>query len=216
MDSLGDGYTEEDICSVLIGKRKHVQRQQSNILIDIDSKLRMNKTIAKVRNLKQMAQTINYLREHRLLDLAELQKKTSDVTAKYHELSERIKSAEARMKEIGEMKAQIIAYMKTREVYDGYRKSGYSRTYYTEHESEILLHKAAQKAFDEWNLKKLPTVKNLNAEYMDLVKQKKALYAEYSAVRSEMRELLIHKCNVERILGIDENEAKKQTEQERD
>ena len=105
--------------------------------------------------------------------------------------------------------------MKTREVYDGYRKSGYSWAYYAEHESEILLHKAAQKAFDEWNLKKLPTVKSLNAEYMDLVKQKKALYVEYSSVRSEMRELLIHKSNVEKILGTDETEAKKQTEHER-
>ena len=215
MGSLGDGYTEEDIRAVLLGKRKHVQRQRSNLLIEIDSKLRMNKTTAKIRNLKQMAQTINYLREHGLLDLAELQRKTADVTAKYHELSDKIKSAEARMNEIGEMKTQIIAYMKTREVYDGYRKSGYSRAYYTEHEREILLHKAAKKAFDEWNLKKLPTMKSLNAEYMDLVKQKKALYAEYSAVRSEMRELLIHKSNVEKILGIDETEAKKQTEQER-
>ena len=215
MDSLGDGYTEEDIRAVLLGKRKHVQRQRSNLLIEIDSKLRMNKTTAKVRNLKQMAQTINYLREHGLLDLAELQRKTANVTKKYHELSERIKSAEARMKTISEMKTQIIAYMKTREVYDGYRKSGYSRAYYTEHEREILLHRAAKKAFDEWNLKKLPTVQSLNAEYTDLVKQKKTLYAEYSAVRSEMRELLIHKSNVERILGIDENEAKKQTEQER-
>lgn len=215
LDSLGDGYTEENIRAVLLGKRKHVQRQRSNLLIDIDSKLRMNKTTAKVRNLKQMAQTINYLREHGLLDLAELQKKTADVTAKYHELSDKIKSAEARMKTISEMKTQIIAYMKTREVYDGYRKSGYSRAYYTEHEREILLHRAAKKAFDEWNLKKLPTVKSLNAEYTDLVKQKKTLYAEYSAVRSEMRELLIHKSNVEKILGIDETEAKKQTEQER-
>ena len=180
-----------------------------------DSKLRMNKTTAKVRNLKQMAQTINYLREHGLLDLAELQRKTADITAKYHDLSERIKSMETRMKEIGEMKTQIIAYMKTREVYDGYKKSGYSMAYYTEHEGEILLHKAARKAFDEWNLRKLPTMKNLNAEYTELVRQKKTLYAEYSAVRSEMRELLIHKCNVEKILGIDENEAKKQTEQER-
>ena len=219
LDSLGDGYTEEDIRAVLIGKRKHVQRKQSNrnsLLIDIDSKLRMNKKTAKVRNLKQMAQTINYLREHGLLDLAELQRKTADVTAKYHELSDKIKSAEARMKEIGEMKAQIIAYMRTHEVYDSYKKSGYSRTYYTEHEGEILKHKAAKKAFDEWNLRKLPTVKNLNAEYTDLVKQKKTLYAEYSAVRSEMRELLIHKSNVEKILGIGENEAKKQTEHERD
>lgn len=106
--------------------------------------------------------------------------------------------------------------MKTREVYDGYRKSGYSWAYYAEHESEILLHKAAKKAFDEWNLRKLLSVKNLNAEYMDLVKQKKALYVEYSAVRSEMRELLIHKSNVERILGTDETAEKKQTEHERD
>ena len=218
MDSLGEGYTEEDIRAVLLGKRKHVQRQRSNrntLLIDIDSKIRMNQTTAKIRNLKQMAQTINYLREHGLLDLAELQRKTADITAKYHDLSERIKSMETRMKAIGEMKTQIIAYMRTREVYDGYRKSGYSRAYYAEYESEILLHKAAKKAFDEWNLRKLPTVKNLNAEYTDLVKQKKTLYAEYSAVRSEMRELLIHKCNVEKILGIDENEAKKQTEHER-
>ena len=215
LDSLGDGYTEEDIRAVLIGKRKHVQRKSSNLLIDIDSKLRMNKTTAKIRNLKQMAQTINYLREHGLLDLVELHEKTADITAKYHELSDKIKSAETRMKEIGEMKAQIIAYMRTREVYDGYRKSGYSRAYYAEYESEILLHKAAKKAFDEWNLKKLPTMKSLNAEYMELVRQKKALYAEYSSVRSEMRELLIHKSNVEKILGIDENEEKKQTEQER-
>ena len=215
MDSLGDGYTEEDIRAVLLGKRKHVQRQRSNLLIEIDSKLRMNKTTAKVRNLKQMAQTINYLREHGLLDLAELQRKTADVTAKYHELSDKIKLAEARMKEIGEMKTQIIAYMRTREVYDCYRKSGYSRAYYTEHEGEILLHKAAKKAFDEWDLKKLPTVKSLNAEYMELVRQKKTLYAEYSAVRSEMRELLIHKSNVEKILGVDETEEKKQAEQER-
>ena len=215
MDSLGDGYTEEDIRAVLLGKRKHVQRQRSNLLIEIDSKLRMNKTTAKVRNLKQMAQTINYLREHGLLDLAELQRKMADITAKYHDLSERIKSMETRMKAIGEMKTQIIAYMRTREVYDGYRKSGYSRAYYAEYESEILLHKAAKKAFDEWNLRKLPPVKSLNAEYTDLVKQKKTLYAEYSSVRSEMRELLIHKSNVEKILGIDENEEKKQTEQER-
>ena len=122
-------------------------------VIDIDSNLRMNKTTAKARNLKQMAQMINYLREHGLLDLAELQKKTADVTAKYHELSEGIKSAEARMNEIGEMKTQIIAYMKTREVYDGYRKSGYSRAYYTEHEREILLHRAAKKRLTSGILK---------------------------------------------------------------
>ena len=68
----------------------------------------MNKTTVKARNLKQMAQMINYLREHGLFDLTELQKKTADVTVKYHELSEKIKSAEARMKEISETKTHKV------------------------------------------------------------------------------------------------------------
>ena len=228
MDSLGDGYTEEDIQAIIAGTKQLVQRrhrdilvpEKNSLLIDIEAKLSEGKgggyeRWAKVHNLKQMAQTINYLREHGLLNIAELQKRTNDVTSKYHELSDEIKSAEARLKEIVELKTQIINFARTREVYAAYKKSGYSKDFLAEHETEILLHKAAKKAFDDLKLQKLPTIKSLNDEFAELVNHKKSLYAEYSSARDEMRELQIHKSNVDKILGIDENITEKKPGHER-
>ena len=126
-----------------------------------------------------------------------------------------LKCAEARIKEISELKTQIINFAKTREVYAAYKKSGYSKDFLTGHETEILLHIAAKKSFDELNLQKLPTIKSLNDEFMELVTEKKNLYHEYTSVRDEMRELLIHKSNVEKILGTDESTTEKKTEHER-
>ena len=228
MDSLGDGYAEEDIRAIIAGKKHIVQRrhrdilapEKNSLLIDIEAKLSEGKGSgyerwAKVHNLKQMAQTINYLREHGLLDLNELKKRTSDIMSKYHELSDKIKRAETRIKEISELKTQIINFAKTREVYAAYKKSGYSKDFLAGHETEILLHKTAKKSFDELNIRKLPTIKSLNDEFVELVTEKKNLYHDYTSVRDEMRELLIHKSNVEKILGTGESTTEKKTEHER-
>ena len=51
-----------------------------------------------------MAQTLNYLTEHKLLDYADLTARASEVTAQYRELSEKIKVAEKRMAETAVMK----------------------------------------------------------------------------------------------------------------
>ena len=228
MDSLGDGYTEEDIRAIIAGTKQFVQRrhrdilvpEKNSLLIDIEAKLNEGKGSgyerwAKVHSLKQMAQTINYLREHGLLNIAELQKRTTDITSKYHELSDKIKLAEARIKGITELKTQIINFAKTREVYAAYKKSGYSKDFLGGHETEILLHKTAKKSFDELNFQKLPTIKSLNDEFSELAAEKKKLYHDYTSVRDEMRELLIHKSNVEKILGTDESTTEKKTEHER-
>ena len=228
LDSLGDGYTEADLRAVLSGEKEHSPKKRKNIhtppkntlLIDIEAKLREGKgggyeRWAKVHNLKQMAQTVNYLREHGLLDYDELKKKSSDAAARFNVLSEQIKTAEKRMAEIAVLKTHIINYSKTRDVYTAYRKSGYSKKYLAEHESDIILHKVAKKAFDDLGLKKLPTVKGLQTEYAELLTQKKAAYGEYRTARDEMKELLIHKANVEQILGKEPENEEKKNEHER-
>ena len=43
-------------------------------------------------------------------------------------------------------------------------------------------------------------------EYAKLLSEKKAAYAEYRHSRDEMRELLLHKQNVDRMLGKNERE----------
>lgn len=84
-----------------------------------------------------------------------------------------------------------------------YRKAGYSRKFLAEHESQIALHKAAKKYFDEQGIQKMPSVKSLNTEYAVLMSEKKATYAEYRKVREDMKELLTAKVNIDRILELD-------------
>jgi len=57
-------------------------------------------------------------------------------------------------------------------------------------------------------VKKLPKVKELQAEYAELLADKKKTYAEYRRSREEMRELLTAKANVDRLLKMDEEQAK--------
>ena len=127
-------------------------------------------------------------------------------TARHNELSAKIKAAEKRMAEIAVLRTHIINYAKTRDTYVAYRKAGYSKKFREEHEEEILLHQAAKEAFNELNVKKLPTVKALQAEYATLLADKKKAYGEYRQARTEMRELLTVKNNVDRVLSMDESE----------
>ena len=94
-------------------------------------------------------------------------------------------------------------------------KSKQTEKYYAGHEAEILLHKAAKKAFDELGVKKLPTKAELDGNYAKLISEKKAAYAEYHLVRNEMKELLTIKANVDLILGVEPEEVKRETSQER-
>ncbi|NLX26234.1 MAG: relaxase/mobilization nuclease domain-containing protein, partial [Lentisphaerae bacterium] len=152
LDTLGSGYSEAELRSVLSGEKAHkprekiiqlAQKKQVNLLVDIQSKLRAGKGVgyerwAKVFNLKQMAQTVNYLTEHGLTKYDTLAAKTALATARYNELSAQIKMAEKKLAEIAVLKTQIVNYAKTRDTYVAYRKAGYSKKFLTEHESDIL------------------------------------------------------------------------------
>lgn len=141
-----------------------------------------------------------YLAEHQdepVGRIEEMQERVDAATAHYHELGDSIKASEKRLAEIAVLKAHIINYAKTRPVYDAYRKSGYSKKFLEAHREQITLHKAAKAAFDEASLKKLPKVKELDAEYATLLSQKKAAYPAYRKARDEMQELKKAQKNVE-------------------
>ena len=162
-----------------------------------------------------MSKTLLFLQEQKIGSAEELRERAAAATERYHAMGDSIKAAEARLTEIAVLKTHIANYAKTRDVYAGYRKAGYSKKYLAEHEGDILLHKAAKNAFDELGVKKLPTVKSLQEEYAKLLAEKKAAYAEYRRSRDEMRELLLHKQNVDRMLGKNEREEEKKKEHDR-
>ena len=231
LDSIGPGYSAAELRAVIAGERAHTPRQEkktapekhrreNQLLIDMQAKLREGKGAgythwARHFNLKQMAQTMNYLQEHGLTDYNVLSQKAAAASARFSALSAEIKAAEKRMVEIAVMRTQIINYARTRDTYAAYRKAGYSKKFKTEHEADILLHQAAKKYFNEQGLKKLPSVKSLQTEYAELLAKKKAAYADYREARNEMQELVTAKANVERILGkTPEREARTGPEKE--
>jgi len=112
--SLGEGYSEEELRSAILGKTVHTPKvkrpyrknpDKINLLVDIQARLQAGKgpgyeRWAKVFNLKQMAQTINFLTENNITDYEKLVEKTKAATDRYHELSQQIKDLEKRMAEI--------------------------------------------------------------------------------------------------------------------
>ena len=229
MDTLGAGYSPDELQAIITGTRTHTPRKRSvldtpakpsgSLLIDIQAKLQEGKGAgyakwAKSFNLKQMSQTMIYLEENGLLDLDTLNEQAAAASATYHDLSKKIKSAELRMTEIKILQQHIVNYSKTRNVYVGYRKAGYSKKYLAEHEADILLHKAAKKYFDDLGLEKLPTYQSLQNEYAELMTQKKSMYSDYKKAQENMRELQTAKANVDRILNMEIPESEKEKEAE--
>ena len=211
--TLGIGYGEDEIKAVLEGEAEHcprkkhpVQEQKFQMLVDIQAKLAEGKgdgyaRWAKRYNLKEMSKTLIFLQENKTGSMDEMEEQVRAATMRYHELGDSIKAAEKRMGEIAVLRAHIVNYAKTRDVYAAYRKAGYSKKFLEAHREEIELHKAAKAAFDEADLKKLPKVKDLNVEYSELLSQKKAAYPEYRKAKEEMQELVRAQKNVERFFA---------------
>ena len=220
--TLGAGYSEDEIKAVLEGKAKHQPYQKQppkeqpfHLLVDIQAKLSEGKDEgyarwAKRYNLKEMSKTMIFLQDNKIGSIEEMQERVDAATARYHELGDSIKAAEARMTEIAVLRTHIVNYARTRPVYDAYRKAGYSKSFLDAHREEITLHKAAKAAFDEAGLKKLPKAKDLSIEYAALLKKKKEAYPDYRKARDEMQELMKAQKNVEMFFAEEKDTAEKE------
>ena len=223
LHTLGEGYSESELRAVIGGSSTHTprgKRGRASLLIDIEAKLAAGKgggyeRWAKVFNVKQMAKTLLFLQERGIKSRAELTARADAASEKLSAAKERIAELDARIAEVNELRGQIIAYAKTREVFAEYKASRYSRKFYDAHEAEIEQHRAAKRCFNEHGIEKLPKVKNLSAEFSALVAEKRTAYAEYRAIRDEHRELLVHRHNVEMFLGEEKSSDARRARDER-
>ena len=220
--TLGTGYGEDEIKAVLEGRAKHQPYQKQppkeqpfQLLVDIQGKMAEGKSVGYKKwatkfNLKEMSKTLLFLQEQKISSADELRERAAAATEHYHAMGDSIKAAETRLAEIAVLKTHIINYAKTRPAYDAYRKSGYSKKFLEAHREEITLHKAAKAAFDEAGMKKLPKVKELDAEYAELLIKKKAAYPDYRKARDEMQELMKAQKNVELFFAEDKSNLRPQ------
>lgn len=231
--SLGEGYSVEALDAAITGKKfergskpkaKRVSQQphekKLSLLIDIQSKISEGKgngyvRWAKVFNLKQMAQAMCLLQENGIDSFDELSARTDAAVKRFNDLGDSIKTKEARLQEIAELKTHIINYAKTKDVYADYKKSGYNKKFLEEHREGLTLHKAAKDAFNKLGVKKLPRVKDLTAEYSQILSEKKADYAEYQKAKKQMQEYLIAQKVTAVVLDREQELQRKKEQQNR-
>ena len=223
-DSLSEDYTETAIIERISGNRIVAQKEEQpapNLLIDIQARLQQAHSPgyerwASVFNLKEMAKTLNFLQEHGLLDYADLESACNAAAQKYHDLADRTKANSTRMAEISELQKHIGVYSKTREAYAQYRRLPPKKQeeFYAEHASAIISCEAAKRFFDSLGLKKLPSIQSLKQEYATLLAENKKLYPEQKKAKAEMMDLLTARHNTSRILGLTEEEKRREQHQE--
>ena len=224
LSSLPQGYREADIRAIFSGIRPLENRnpfkkpveyrtRSFDVILDLQEKIKGKgpgyEQWGKIYNLKQLSKTMLFLDERNLRNLNRLSAAVTQKTAERDALLSSIHASEARLTEIATLKKHIINYSKTRRTYEEYRKAGYSKKFFEVHREELTLHKAAKAAFDELGVKKIPKVKDLNAEYAELMASKKQAYAEYRKIRDEAQELAIAERNLSTLYKMEREEEQR-------
>ena len=227
--TLGADYTEEALRE-RVGKPPIRTKRRAgrvsdptkiNLIVDIQSRLRGRgpgyERWLKVHNLKEAAKTLTYLTEHGVTEYTALEKLMSEQTAKRDAAVRTIRQYEQRMERIADLRTHIVNYAKTRDIYLQYRKLSAAKktAFASTHEDELMLHRAAKQAFEEYGEKKLPAMKDLQAEYKALLEKKRVAYAAYRPLKQQAQELEMIKKNVDSLLQIDAAQQEREAEKSR-
>ena len=209
LDTLGEEYKEATLRRTLTGDHVHIpkiprgdySKNQIKRLIDIEAKLRAGKgkgyqVWAERNNIDAKAQMVIFLKEHQIGSLEELNDQIQELTDQRNSLKASIREKQNRMKEINRQRQAIRDYSRTKEVYTQYRKSGWSVKFYQEHRQEIENHKNAQAVYSSLG-GKMPTLKELTAEYDGLKEQKETDQAALDELKPELTDLKHIRYNYE-------------------
>ena len=196
-------------------RTKNYTDKKLEFIKDIESKVLAGKgkgyvNWAKRFNAKQMAKTILFLQEHKISSYEELKAITDERSGKVRQLMDSMKAKEALLAENKKYQKAIIDYGRTRKTFVAYKKSGYSKKFYAEHEAELLIYKAAEEVYKNAPGRKIPPMQELRDEYGRILAEKKAEFLEYAQIKKDMNEYLIAKKNLE--LLYQQEEEKKERE----
>ena len=218
MKTLGAEYTE-----IAVAEKIKLQQSQSisikksiTSFIDIEQKKKDGKGAAyeqwaKIFNVKQAANTVNFLTENNV-DYQKLEQQVQNSTKQFNEISIQLKQKEKQIKEVLELKANIIYYARTINIYKQYQKTKDKQNFKKEHSEDIIKHEKAKAFFEKNSQKELPKVKELQQQYQNLLAEKQQLYQQYATAKKEMLEYQTAKQNMDKLLQTEQKKLEKDQE----
>ena len=133
---------------------------------------------ASMKDLQRFAEITNYLKEHRVLTVADLEKHMDEIQASADPLKKKIRKAESRISQIGKIRENVEKYNTLNPIHDQYMKihwKGRQKKFAEDHKEELA----------EWNKVNRYLRKNLP----EWVYRPKALAAEEKELKVNLEEL---------------------------
>lgn len=215
MKMLGAEYSENIIAEKIKFQQSKPKQTKKSIssFIDIQQKREQGKGAAyeqwaKIFNIKQAANTVNFLTENDM-DYQMLEQKIQYSTNEFNMVSSQLKQKEQQIKEVLELKTNIIYYARTVDIYKQYQKSKDKQKFKKEHSQDIMKHEKAKAFFEKSSQKKLPKIKELQEQYQILLAEKQQLYQKYGKAKREMLEYQTAKQNMDKLLQIEQKQTEK-------
>ena len=148
-DSLKKECTEDAIRAVISGKKQRQPREQKPVpaqqnvqkILDMAAIHAANKGYAYVRwatnfNTKAASKSLLYLQTVCGGRYDVLTQKADEASAHYRELLDQMNAAQKRLTQIDVLRRHVLNYARTRDIFQQYKASGYSKKFLNEHQQE--------------------------------------------------------------------------------
>ena len=210
--TLGEDYTEERITqrikgiAIDRGPRRRSAREIS-LRTALEDSIKAQQSAgyarwAKLHNLKQAANSLNFITEHQIDSYEGLESRMAEISAANDAAASALKDTECRLGDIALQIKNLSAYKQLRPVALELRNTKDKAAFRRQHESQLILYEAAAKSLKEAEVKKLPNLYALKAEYKKLDEERERLSEQYNEVKKELKEYGIIKQNVDSILRV--------------
>ena len=143
-----------------------------------------------------MAQTVQLLQEKGLTDEDALNQRITELETKYHDALAVVKDLETCMADNKTLRRHAAAYTSTKNIAQQFKTAKRPAAFEEQHRAELTAYRAAAAYFKASNITKLPSPKNLEAEYAQLASEKAKFYEQYKEVKEELFKLKTAKQNV--------------------
>ena len=206
--TLGESYTEEAIKERIKGRvitRAPKERKGISLRIDLENSIKAQQSAgyarwAKLHNLKQAANSLNFITEHQIDSYEGLESRLAEISAANDAAASALQDAERRLGDMALLIKNLSAYKQLRPVALELRNAKDKAAFRRQHESQLILYEAAAKALKEAGITKLPNLYALKTEYKKLDAERERLSAQYSEAKQKLKEYGIVKQNVDSIL----------------
>ena len=204
-------------------EQKAQQTQNSEIHTLVDREKSRAKSIyydrwAAVYNIKQLANTYNFIRGNGLNNLETIASAEKDARAIVNEKRKALNKIEATLNEKQELRRLLTQYRNTRDTVAEYKKlkGKKAEKFRQANEADFVIYESTKKRLKQiFPNNKLPPYTKLNDEIGALISQKNAFYNEYYEVKAAHKEISIVQKNAQE-LSLDRTQPSRKKKHEHD